>query len=138
MRKLPYAAALVALLAATAFCDEPPPRAPKYTGPVCEPISECGFWLGCAKLAYLEGTTSPEKFRVLGGEHKDQVFARRHSCSPAVGAGETCLEYCSGSKETVCVDGLSVDAAKCEETARPMRATFQCALRADGECVKSE
>jgi hypothetical protein len=131
---------LAALLFSTAFCheDPPPSHVAEPKGPICEPISECGFWGGCANLAPIEGTT-PTQYRVLSGEAKGRVFVRHHSCSPAVGAGETCLEYCSGGGgSVVCFDGLEPRDLKCDESARPQRATFQCVLQPSGECVKAD
>lgn len=133
-------ACFLAVLAGAAFaCEEAPPaHVPEPTGPVCEAISECGFWLGCAYLVPIDPKVSPPRWRVASGEHKDRVFVRKHSCSPAVGAGETCLEYCSGGSSVVCADGLAPEATKCDETARPQRATFQCKLEAGNACVKVE
>lgn len=111
---------------------------PESTGPVCEAIAECGFWQGCAYLAPVEPVTSPRRYRVVSGDAKDTIYVRRHSCSAAVGAGETCLEYCSGGASVVCSDGLSSEAVKCAETARPQRATYHCVLEPNGSCVKAD
>lgn len=133
---------LIALASAvcvtTVACEEAPPtHVPEPVGPLCEAISDCGFWLGCAYLVPVEPKTTPPRWRVAAGEHKDRVFARKHSCSAAVGAGETCLEYCSGGASVVCTDGLAPEAQKCDESARPQRATFQCVLEGT-DCVKAE
>lgn len=139
-RRALLAASLPLLLVATAFCEkQPPSQVVKSTGPVCEAIAECGFWQGCANLVPLEPpATSPQRYRVVSGEEKDKVYVRRHSCSAAVGAGETCLEYCSGGASVVCSDGLSAEAPKCDESARPQRATYHCALQPNGDCVKAD
>ncbi len=140
LRRPLIAATLTALALATSFCEEnPPSHVPVSTGPVCEAISECGFWQGCAYLVPIEPVTSPARYRVAAGEAKGKVFVRKHSCSPAVGAGETCLEYCTGAASSVvCSDGLSADELKCDETARPQRVNYQCILEPNGDCVKSE
>ncbi|CAN5186211.1 hypothetical protein BH09MYX1_BH09MYX1_57010 [soil metagenome] len=132
-------AALFGLALGTSFCQvEPPSHVPERTGPLCEAISECGFWQGCAYLVPIEPTTTPRRYRVASGDAKDKVFARLRSCSPAVGAGETCLEYCSGGASVVCAEGFSLEGAKCEETARPQRASFHCSLEPNGNCIKTD
>lgn len=140
MRKAVIVWTLPLLAVATSFCGEeqPPSHVPTPTGPVCEAISECGFWQGCAYLVPIEPVTTPARYRVASGEAKDRVFVRKHSCSAAVGAGETCLEYCTGGASVVCSDGLSADAPKCDESARPQRATYHCVLQPNGECVKAD
>lgn len=137
-RRVLVASSFAALFGAALACEEAPPtHVPEPTGPVCEAISECGFWLGCVYLVPVDPKASPPRWRATTGEHKDQIFVRKHSCAPAVGAGETCLEYCSGGASVVCADGLAPETAKCEETARPQRATYQCVLKGT-DCVKVE
>lgn len=140
LRRVLAGGILSGLVLATAFCEpeQPPSHVPAPTGPVCEAVAECGFWQGCTYLVPIDPPTSPARYRVASGDAKDKIYVRKHSCSPAVGAGETCLEYCSGGTSVVCSDGLSAEGPKCEETARPQRVTYQCVLKPNGDCVKVE
>jgi hypothetical protein len=106
-------------------------------GPLCEPVSSCGFWEDCTLLVPAPDRAHPgaTSYRAVGGRYDGQRFERRHECASRPGRGPlSCQVYCTGAgAQRRCVDGMVAVDMACSETGFPQPATVECELRA-GRC----